>query len=490
MFLKKVDKLVLKAYLGPFLLTLAVVAFIFLTQHMTRYLDDLVGKDLDLETVGRLLFYFTLTLLPLSLPLAVLLSCLIAFGNLGQHFELTALKSGGISLLRVLSPIFIFIVFVTFGSFALNNYIVPWSNLQAYSLLYDIKQQKPSLNLKEGSFYAGLPNFSMKVNHKYPDNITLKDIMIYDHRSAKGNTDMILADSGKMYTIMNESYLVMELYKGKSYHQGGSGSAKSVEQTPKINSEEFNRIDFRQSKLIFSLESFERNETDQKLFLHNKIMKNTQQLGQDIDSMQRLEDTMEVKAISYVMASSRYLLNELIYDTLLNRELIQSWKSIDAITGQFDQEKKQKLILNDAVNLAKGLKTIIYSRSENYNNNHRSISQYQVEKYRKYTHAVACFIMFLIGAPLGAIIKKGGLGVPVLISIIFFIIFYVFTIAGEKWTKDSIVTADIGMWMANFILFFIGLFFLRQARNDSRLLEWDVYLIWIDKIKQLFKKKK
>lgn len=488
MFLKKVDKLVLKAYFGPFILTLAVVAFIFLTQHMTRYLDDLVGKDLDLETVGRLLFYFTLTLLPLSLPLAVLLSCLIAFGNLGQHFELTALKSGGISLLRVLAPIFIFIVFVSFGSFGLNNYIVPWSNLQAYSLLYDIKQQKPSLNLKEGSFYGGLPNFSMKVNHKYPDDVTLKDIMIYDHRSAKGNTDMILADSGKMYTIMNESYLVMELYKGKSYHQGGN--VKNVEQQQTANSEEFVRNDFQQSKLIFSLESFERNETDQKLFLHNKIMKNTQQLKQDVDSMQRLEDTMEVKAVSYVMASSQYLLNELMNDTLLNWELHQSWESIDGITEQFEHERSQKLILNDAVSLTKNLKTIIYSRSENYNNNHRNINQYEVERYRKYTHAVACFIMFLIGAPLGAIIKKGGLGVPVLISIIFFIIFYVFTITGEKWTKDSIVVADVGMWMANFILFFIGLFFLRQARNDSRLLEWDVYLIWIDKVKQLFKKKK
>src|SRR5688500_12864853 len=205
--MRKIDKLVLKSFIGPFILTFLVVVFILLMQHMMKYFDDIIGKDLGWNVVGQLLFYFAIFMTPVAMPLAVLLSSLITFGNLGEHFELTAIKSAGISLLRTIRPIFLFVVVLTFIAFYINNNLVPKAALEAYSLLYDLKQKKPALDLRERSLYNGLPDLSIKVNKKYPDGITLEDIIVYAHRKNDGNKKVTVADSGRMSTILNERYL-------------------------------------------------------------------------------------------------------------------------------------------------------------------------------------------------------------------------------------------------------------------------------------------
>src|SRR3989337_191501 len=218
--MKKIDKLVLDAFIGPFLITFLVVVFILLNINMLKYFDDIIGKGLDSWVLGQLFFYFAIFTVPTAMPLAVLLSSLIAFGNLGEHFELSAIKSAGISLVRILRPIFLFVLVLTLLAFYANNNLVPKAALEAYSLLYDIKQQKPALDLREGAFYNGLPDVSIKVNKKYPDGITLKGIIVYDHRKNDGNKQVTIADSGRMSTILNERYIKFELFNGYNYTEG------------------------------------------------------------------------------------------------------------------------------------------------------------------------------------------------------------------------------------------------------------------------------
>ena len=219
--MKKIDKLVLDAFIGPFLITFFVVVFILLNINMLKYFDDIIGKGLDTLILGQLFFYFGIFTVPTAMPLAVLLSSLIAFGNLGEHFELTAIKSAGISLVRILLPIFLFVLVLTVIAFYANNNLVPKAALEAYSLLYDIKQKKPALDLREGAFYNGIDDISIKVDKKFPDDeAALKGVIVYDHRDNDGNKKVMVADSGRMYTVLNERYLKFELFNGYEYREG------------------------------------------------------------------------------------------------------------------------------------------------------------------------------------------------------------------------------------------------------------------------------
>ena len=228
--MKKIDKLVLGSFLGPFILTFFVVIFILLSQFMLRDIDELVGKDLDTTVILELIFYFSVFMTPNAFPLAVLLSSLMTFGNLGQHFELTALKSSGISLIRVLMPIMAFTLVLTGIAYYSNNFIVPKANLKAFSLLYDVKQMKPSMELKEGTFYNGIEGYSIKVGTKYSDGKTLKDIIIYDHTGGRGNEHVTMADSGLMYNILNDRYLVIEMFQGNTYKEDKTGNRSYIAQ--------------------------------------------------------------------------------------------------------------------------------------------------------------------------------------------------------------------------------------------------------------------
>lgn len=582
--MKKIDRLILGAFIGPFILTTAVVVFILLIQQLSHHIDDLLGKGLSYWVFAELCGYFAVHFVPMALPLAILLSSLITFGNLGEHMELTALKGAGISLIRVLTPIFVFTVFVSVGSYFFSDKVLPIANLEAYRLLWDIKQKSPSLSIKEGSFYNGLPGYSIKINHKYPDGKSIKDIMIYDHTDRQGNTKLILADSGRMYTIRNDRYLVLELFKGKSYND------KVAMQDGSFSNQKFLRNKFDKSQVIFDLSSFDMQSTDKRLFQQHRYMRTASQLVQDIDSMEQALGKGRKEIISNLKPNYRYHLKEALtsitldkaenirrrpqkpldsldqaknerrklkdslqnnpskvnllkYDTqnqitdstfarrynaknnTKNTNLNQSKRRV--LTGKEEpdsssqekviarkkdadlQNKKispqkvnQSAISNRIVERVDTLQQVsqaltqarsISSFAKNYTTNiatqARSKREYTVEYYRKFALAFACISMFLIGAPLGSIIKKGGLGVPVLVSIIFFIFFYVLSNTGEKWVKEDFVHVWLGMSMANVILLCFGFVFLRQARNDSRLFETDFYLVWWDKIKTRWRKK-
>ncbi|MCU0356386.1 MAG: LptF/LptG family permease [Cyclobacteriaceae bacterium] len=578
--MKKLDKLVLTSFLGPFILTFLVVVFILLTQHMLKYFDDIIGKGLGFDVIGQLLFYFAIFMTPIAMPLAVLLSSLITFGNLGEHFELTAIKSAGISLLRAIQPIFYFVIILTGIAFYVNNNLVPKAALEAYSLLYDIKQKKPALDLREGTFYNGIPDISIKVNEKFPDGITLKDVIIYDHRKNDGNKDVTIADSGKMYTILNERYLKFELFNGYNYTEGTSTTSDLVGQKAKYGTETLSRTKFAKSQMVFDLSSFQLSRTDKKWFQGNRIMRNLSELDVDLDSLRK--EKMNQRLIHYTnyqtfytffhSADSISLPEELsahkrLRDSLSNIERLKTiqqneteWKvsqpetpqvtegtpltdsslspkenevAIDSgiteeknarVSGRlrrldslrtsirsdsalltYEQERKRKQQLSDsslqakldsifalpldrplyssAVNKARTVKSQLSGSIGSMDVYDLENRVFRIQWHKILASSLACVAMFLIGAPLGAIIKKGGLGVPFLVSILFFIIYYLLTMTGEKWAKQGFIDPAIGVWAADFILLLVGLIFLRQARVDARLFDSDFYQVLLDKVR-------
>lgn len=607
--MKKLDKLLLGAFAGPFMMTFLVVVFILLTQHMLKYFDDIIGKGLGGDVIGQLLFYFAIFMTPVALPLAVLLSSLIAFGNLGEHFELTAIKSSGISLVRTLRPIFFFVLVLTGIAFYANNNLVPKAALEAYSLLYDIKQKKPALDLREGAFYNGISDISIKVNKKFEDGITLKEVILYDHRDNDGNKKVTVADSGKMYTILNERYLKFELFNGYNYSEGSS-SPREVSPTSKGKSktESMSRSKFHKSQIVFDLSDLDLKKTDKKWFQGNRIMRNLAELESDMDSIRGEILTQQLNYYSYRQSHFAYfraldslVMPKEVYRHKLRRDSIAEAKyagyrgpqqnekpvsvndspdageaqtlaqikrdSAEAVKRAKEAASKKKVTpqtskaqtsvsktpakpktdaarkrpvkkpippkaakakaetkpvnkldsirfaklnsdsarraridsifnmeprkehLANATNAARQVKSNIENSTSGASTYEKEMINFQIQWHKILANSLACVAMFLIGAPLGAIIKKGGLGMPFLVSIIFFIVYYIITMQGEKLAKQGTLSPLAGVWMADAILLVIGLFFLRQARADARLFEADFYSIAFDKLKQWFKKK-
>ncbi|OWP63029.1 permease [Hymenobacter amundsenii] len=455
--MKKLDKLILQAFAGPFLLTFAVVQFIFLMQFMMKYMDDLVGKDLGLGVILQLLFYFSVLIVPISLPLAVLLSSLMTFGTLGEHHELTAIKTAGISLTRILRPVLLVSLLLAGGAFWFNNTIVPLANLEAYSLLWDVRQQKLALDIRENVFYNGIPGFTIKVNEKQGENgDILRGVMIYDHTGGRGGSTVILADSGRMFTRFGGQYLGLELFRGRSYTEQPN--------TQNTSGASFIRQNFDRNLITFSLKSFGLDRTKKELFNTNKMMLNLGQLSHTTDSLHRRLTQERGQVLQQLTPYYSYLHFDTTGQAALHR--VQSW-----VVPPSRLQPDNYLIAQQAANRARNVRSFLTTTNERLTNLNKETANYRIETYRKYTQSAAILLMFLIGAPLGAIIKKGGLGVPILVSIVFFIIYYVFSIMGEKYGRELIMPVGVGMWLSAAVLLPIGLLFLYQARHDSGLLD-------------------
>jgi lipopolysaccharide export system permease protein len=553
--MKKLDKLILKSFFGPFFLTFLVVVFILLVQYMLKYFDDFVGKDLGFSVFAELIFYFSINMSQVALPLAILLSSLMTFGNLGEHFELTAIKSAGISLVRTLRPLFIAVLFLVVLAFMNNNFIVPEANINAYSLLYDIRQKKPSLDIREGQFYNGIPNYSIKVNQKYSDGVSMKDVIIYDHTREMGNNSVTVADSCRMYTILNDRYLVFELYDGNSYQESRQNEFNRTASFGGVN--DLARNEFSEMKMVLSLASFDLNRTKQELFAGNRLMKDMGELAHDIDSMQGVVSEVRLNLLNNADGMYDYHLKErrqrkidsiraatskereavavsqgevkiTVEDSILSpnkvntptapriareptvealaktqaktkeqakadsiraaREVVIQRKKAarDTITFEkyFADNSRRTRAVNDALVKARYIKTNLANQATRIENLNSEIYRHIIEKHKKVALAFSCLVMFFIGAPLGSIIKKGGFGLPVILSIGFFIIFYVVSIMSEKYAREGLLDGAIAAWMPNMVLLPFGAFFLRQARNDSRLFDADVYIMFIDRLKK------
>ncbi|MFT5970102.1 MAG: lipopolysaccharide export system permease protein [Flavobacteriales bacterium] len=432
-------------------------------QFLWKYIDDLVGKGLEWSIIGELLVYQSATLLPLALPLAVLVSSIMTFGALGEKYELIALKASGVSLIKVMSPLIVFMSIISIGAFLFANYVIPVANLKSSALLFDITRQKPTLNLREGVFFTGIDGYSIKVGKKEKDGKLLKDIIIYDHSQGRGKSKMIIAKYGSMVNDEGNNRLILSLEDGKTFEDLKRGNQKKNASYP------FARSSFKKERIVFDLSDFAMERTKEELFKDHYKMMSVGQLDYSIDSLQIKLNAKKVRIKNKVLEA--YTQKQ---DSTQNRlASIKPGKGKSFISGL--EHNKMIGVLETAVNLSRSAKTYYKNSHRDINSRGERIVKHYIEWHRKFVLSLACLVLFFIGAPLGAIIRKGGLGMPFVISVLLFIVFHVISLIGEKMTRGMLLEPLVGMWIATFILLPVGIFLTYKSNSDSALFNLERY---------------
>ena len=482
---KKLHKLILQSFLGPFVLTFLIVIFVLLMQFLWRYIDDLVGKGLEMPVIAELLMYTSASLVPMALPLAVLLASIMTFGNLGEHNELLGFKSAGISLHKIMAPVVVLVAFITIGAFLFNNNLLPITNLKMRSLLYDIQKQNPELQIKQGIFDNTIEGYSIRVEEKDSRTSLLKGIQIYDHSDHMGNIIVTIADSGYIRMTTDERHLIFTLYNGFTYTEMQKKSRDKRKKTYPSR-----RDQFEVQEMLVELVDFGLQRTDENLFKSSFQMMNLVQLNQMSDSLLSEIQLNQMDLKNNLHTASYYKNKDFLYQTvrqdsvIVNKNLIQF--KLDSVFYSFNREEQIKS-LNQAIAAARGTTNYLNNSFITQDNKVRRLRKYQIEIQRKYTLSLACMLFLFIGAPLGAIIRKGGLGMPVVISVFFFIIYYIISLSAEKFSRESVISPFTGMWISTFILVPLGSFLTYKAAKDSVMLNTETYLNFFRK---LFKSKK
>ena len=477
--MKKVDRVVLGSFIIPLLITFSLTSFIFMMQFLWKYIDDFVGKGLETSLLVRLVGLFTLTIVPMALPLAILLASTMVIGTLGENNELTAYKTGGLSLLRIMGSLIVFTVFLSFAAFYFSNNVLPKVHLRFYSLLYDIRKQKPALDIKEGIFYRGISGFALKIHHKDADNKTLYGIMVYDHSQGKGNDNVVLADKGEIALSNTGQHLILTLYNGKQYHDVKKRSSTSYNQYT-----EQTVMEFKKWRKIFDLKEFKMTRTDQSLFKSHYIMYNARQLMKEADSsrkeIERRVDDIKLNEANYISALKT------IPDSVKPLQV----KNILVKLSVNDVFKRN--ITANALSLAKSnvqsFSDYIRMSKSDLDNMQGNYVNYYCEWYRKFSLSFACLVLLFVGSSMGAIVRKGGFGMPILIAVLYFVLFHVLNVTGEKLAKGLIIPPFAGMWLSSLVLMPLALFLTYKANNDSVLFRKEGYINLIKKIMYIFKK--
>ena len=597
---KKLDLLIVKAFIGPFIATFFITLFVLVLQFFWLYIDDVVGKGIDGLTVGQLIFYLSATLVPLALPLAVLLSSIMTLGNLGETFELIAIKAAGISLLRFMRPLFFVSLALTILAFFFNNNILPICNLRMNTIKYDIIVTKPAFDIKEGVFYDRIEGFVIKIGKKEKDGSTIRNVVIYEQNG--GQTDnVIIADSGQMIVTPDKQSLEFILKSGTRYQEQNSGTPSGSQLT---------RMSFKQYKKVMDLSSFRMNKTDDSTFKHNYQMLTLTQLTRSIDSIEKINagyvaqagkdinlymkfakmlDTTGWEAVQKDTSRSKYLMSvgwatdslRKAWTTAHHRRdsVDKAWAALKKTRDSIDQARAKALaqaqaaaaqanakktppsgggtpgspggtpgspatagaspghptgsaplptaqqaiaaanspvggtaaprpdipggaamnrladekqppavtfgdlipdslqatVVNQSMTAVNSAKIGLDQPVLLYKNEDNNLRQHEIAWHEKITLAVAVMVMFLIGAPLGSIIRKGGIGLPLVFAVVFFVIFFLLNNFGKKFVKEAVLTPIGGMWMATYVLTPIGLFLTYKAMNDSQLFNKEFY---------------
>jgi len=490
--IKKLNLLVIKSFIGPLIATFFVALFVLLMQFLWLYIDDLVGKGLSVWIIAELLFYASAHLVPMALPLAVLLASIMTFGNMGEHFELTAIKAAGISLQRIMLPLIIISALMAYGAFFFANTLQPIADLKFYTLLYDVKQQHPALDIKEGIFNNDIEGVSLKIGDKHSSETMMFDFMIYDHKSQSGNKIVTLADSGTIKVTDNMKFLIVELYSGVRYEE--------VEETEKDMSKRSfpeQTQTFDKQTIIFPL-NLDFEKSDESLFKHNYQMLNVNELANAVDSL-KAKYTNRQELFNENLLRLKMLKNEIKVvtkedsanfarkDSILNSIPVQDLPvnvNIDSIYNNYTIDKKRE-VLSTAIEYSENTISEIVRTKEDLIQRRKYASKHEVALHQKFTFSLACFIFFFIGAPLGAIIRKGGFGLPIVVSVLFFIIYYIITMTTVKFVKEGVWNAYIGVWFSSYLLMPIGIFLTYKATTDSSIFNVDSY---VENIKKFFNK--
>ncbi|RQO32412.1 hypothetical protein DBR32_02055 [Taibaiella sp. KBW10] len=481
--IKKLDKLILKSFMGPYVVTFFIVLFVFLMQFFWLYMDDLIGKGLSISLVLELMVYMSATLVPMAMPLGILLAAIMTFGGLGENYELVAIKSSGISLFRFLRPLTLFVLAIVVGMFLFSNYVIPKANLKAYSLLYDMRNKKPTMSIKPGVFNRGLGSFVIRIGSKSEDGTTIKDVLIYDHSKGYGNNNVVAAEKGKMYLSTDKRFLVFELTNGWRYDLKKDETGVYEQQ----------RMFFKQWNKVIDVSGFGFSRTKEELFKSSEEMLDIAMLNKGIDSTYKTiaKDRNELKRSTayFISLGKNDAAARALKDSIraYMAKMPEKTYSKDLIT-RFTAEK-QNDIANKVTNNAQSIQRYLSINATNTEINTTRLNQYNMQWHKKFTYAFACLVLFLIGAPMGAIIRKGGLGMPMVISVLFFVVYFILSSTGEKLAKQGKLPPVQGMWLATISLLPVAILILIQARNDSPIFKKEAYINVWRKLKQFFDKK-
>ena len=461
--IKKIDVFILKSYLLLFAGTFFICLFIFMMQFMWRYVDELIGKGLSGEILAKFFYYSGLTLVPMSLPLAILLASLITFGNLGEKFELLAMKSAGIPLVRILQPVFFFAIIVSMGSFYFQNVIGPEATKQLASLIWSMKQKSPELEIPEGIFYNEIPGYNLFVEHKDKQTGMLYGVMIYSTTGGYNDAQIVLADSARLQSTADKMHLRLTLYNGERFRNMESQNGQNVLRAniPYMRESFISEVDLIPFDGNFNL-------MDANLFSGNAQTKDLREILHGIDSLRHDLDSVGHYVAGNTMQN--YLKKSLPIGQKDSLSIIKGEKEsrtpLDSIYNGIPEDRKVSA-WKTALTRARTVSSEYDYRSYSTSNMNESLRKHQIEAHKKFTLSLACLLFFFIGAPLGAIIRKGGLGVSVVISVIIFIFYYMVNVGSEKMAKTGEWNIVSGVWLSSAILLPIGIFLINRANKDS-----------------------
>ena len=463
---KKLDKLIVKAFIGPFIATFFITLLVLVMQFFWLYIDDFVGKGLGTNVILEFILYQSAVLVPLALPLAILLSSLMTFGNLGESFELVAIKSAGISLLRFMRPLFFVSLFISGIAFVFSNYVIPVANLKSRTLLADIVYAKPAFDLKEGIFYDKISGFAIKIGKKEANDSVIRDVIVYEQGNPLQD-NFIVAKSGIMRVTENKRFLEFNLKDGWRYQERGNVYEKT--------NTEYVRIGFKEYKKQFDLSNLGfTNRTADSVNKNNERMFSMRQLDKAIDSLKKENGRIREQTTKDMFALLQF---SALTDSSWKLPETADSSSVKAVKSFNDiLPDSARININQmAKSTAGSVRISAESLTQTMKDKERNLRKHKIEWHRKIALSMACLVLFLIGAPLGSIIRKGGLGTPLIFAIIFFMLFYFTSTTGEKFAKENTLTPFTGMWMATFILVPVGLFLNYKAMRDSQLFNKDAY---------------
>ncbi len=493
--MKRLHWYIIKSFLGPFFMTFFIVVFVLLMQFLWKYVDDLVGKGLDIKVLAEMLFYASFGLLPYAFPLAMLLASIMTFGSFGENYELLAMKSSGISLYRIMKPLMFIAILVTFTAFYFANYVLPHTNLRFTTLLWSVKQQRPELVLQEGVFTSEIDGYSIRIGSKDKKTNILYDLLIYDHTRNRTNESVTVADSGYLRITEDKKFMVLNLYNGVNYSEENRQQARRGQETYP-----FRRDNFEEQTIRVKVRGFDFNRRDENIFRNTYRMLNIEQLRFMEDSLGtdyygRLRNFMlQIRINSPV---TRKIHNLTAQHDSLKREVDVAADSTFNFDEYFEKQDKwvKAEITQSALSEARNNVQTLNMYDDELYNRKKNLNKYTMERHRKYTLSLAVLIFFFIGAPLGAIIRKGGLGMPVVVSILLFIAYYIVSMTGEKSAREDIWDMFAGMWFSTFIFLPVGIWLSYKAATDAALMSAETYSklfgkLGLEKLSNKFKKQK
>ncbi|MDR0758482.1 MAG: LptF/LptG family permease [Tannerella sp.] len=482
MRIKRLYIFLLKTYLPMFVMAFGICLFIVLMQFLWKYVDEMVGKGLGVDVLGEFFFYAALSFVPMSLPLAILFASVMVFGNLGEHFELQAMKASGISLPCTMKPLVVFLCFVSAGSFYFQNNIIPASQVKMYTLLYSMKQKSPELEIPEGSFFSGIEGYSIHVRKKESSGL-LRNVMIYDYSQGFNNAQVTVADSGRLKMSTDKLHLILQLYHGESFeNQRQQGRTANNPEAVLYRKETFS---YKELLIAFDANF---NRASESLMEGRYIGKDLNNLQASIDSVTARLDSIKREYARQIYASSyRKSLRGNTANTAPNRRKNQDLVRVEDIDFDRMYEARQA---GSSLSILNQAKSALERVSSEYSYNsivlvseEKELRRHHVEMHKKFTLSLACLVFFFIGAPLGAIIRKGGLGMAVIISVSLFIFYYIIDRIGTTMATNGMWLPWQGMWLSSAVLLLLGMFLTYKAAHDSVLLNGDVY---VDKLKKFF----